>query len=59
MAVEPRPRAHGAPRPGAPSTVRGMLTLEELEHLNYGRTEQRRFSQVVADYERRRAFERD
>ena len=58
MAVEPRPRAYGAPRPGAPGTVRGMLTLEELEHLNYGRTEQRLFSHVVTDYERRRMFER-
>src|ERR671937_2817173 len=30
MAVEPRPR-ESAPRPGGPGTVRGMLTLEELE----------------------------
>jgi glutamine synthetase len=30
MAVEPRPRTH-APRPGGPGTVRGMLTVEELE----------------------------
>jgi glutamine synthetase len=28
MAVEPK---KGAPRPGGPGTVRGMLTLEELE----------------------------
>jgi len=49
---------HGAPRPGGPGTVRDMLTPEELEHLNYGRTEQRLFSQVVTDYERRRMFER-
>jgi glutamine synthetase len=27
-------------------------------YLNYGRTEQRLFSQVVTDYERRRMFER-
>jgi hypothetical protein len=31
MAIEHRPRAPGAPRPGGPGTVRGMLTLEELE----------------------------
>src|SRR3954447_19216537 len=31
MAVEPRPRASAAPRPGGPGTVRGMLTVEELE----------------------------
>src|SRR5258706_11886794 len=31
MAVEPRPRSQGAPRPGGPGTVRGMLTVEELE----------------------------
>ena len=49
---------HGAPRPGGPGTVRDMLTPEELEHLNYGRTEQRLFSHVVTDYERRRMFER-
>ena len=48
---------HGAPRPGGPGTVRDMLTPEELEHLNYGRTEHL-FSHVVTDYERRRMFER-
>src|SRR5436309_994638 len=31
MAVEPHARAVGAPRPGGPGTVTGMLTLEELE----------------------------
>src|SRR3977135_331525 len=31
MAVEPRPHTKGAPRPGGPGTVRGMLTVEELE----------------------------
>jgi glutamine synthetase len=31
MAVEDREGTHGAPRPGGPGTVRGMLTLAELE----------------------------
>jgi hypothetical protein len=31
MAVEPRPRTHDAPRPGGPGTVRGTLTVEQLE----------------------------
>src|SRR3954462_1287782 len=31
MAVEPRPTTTRAPRPGGPGTVRGMLSLEELE----------------------------
>jgi glutamine synthetase len=31
MAVEPRPTTRRAPRPGGPGTVRGMLSLEELE----------------------------
>jgi glutamine synthetase len=31
MAVEPRPHTHDVPRPGGPGTVRGMLTLEDLE----------------------------
>jgi glutamine synthetase len=31
MAVEPRPRTQRAPRPGGPGTLRGMLTVEQLE----------------------------
>jgi hypothetical protein len=53
MAVEPRPRRHGAPRPGGPGAVRGTLT-----DLNSARTQQRLFSEAVTDDERRRMFER-